>query len=144
MLAVKNIIQRKGNQVWSVKPDTKVYDILQLMADKNIGAVLVMENDKIEGIFSERDYARKVALEGKSSRQLSVKEIMSSNVLFVNPERSADECMALMIKKRIRHLPVIENNKLQGLISIGDVVKAVLDDRDYVIDQLEQYITNRK
>jgi len=144
MLAVKNIIQRKGNQVWSVKPDTKVYDILQLMADKNIGAVLVMENDKIEGIFSERDYARKVALEGKSSRQLPVKEIMSSKVLFVNPERSADECMALMIKKRIRHLPVIENNKLQGLISIGDVVKAVLDDRDYVIDQLEQYITNRK
>jgi CBS domain-containing protein len=144
MLAVKNIIQRKGNQVWSVKPDTKVYDILQLMADKNIGAVLVMENDKIEGIFSERDYARKVALEGKSSRQLPVKEIMSSKVLFVNPERSADECMALMIKKRIRHLPVIENNKLQGLISIGDVVKAVLDDRDYVIDQLEQYITNRR
>ncbi|HEX9740492.1 MAG TPA: CBS domain-containing protein [Ignavibacteriaceae bacterium] len=144
MLAVKNIIQRKGNQVWSVKPDTKVYDILQLMADKNIGAVLVMENDKIEGIFSERDYARKVALEGKSSRQLPVKEIMSSKELFVNPERSADECMALMIKKRIRHLPVIENNKLQGLISIGDVVKAVLDDRDYVIDQLEQYITNRK
>ena len=144
MLAVKNIIQRKGNQVWSVKPDTKVYDILQLMADKNIGAVLVMENDKIEGIFSERDYARKVALEGKSSRQLPVKEIMSSKVLFVNPERSADECMALMIKKRIRHLPVIENNKLQGLISIGDVVKAVLDDKDYVIDQLEQYITNRR
>ena len=144
MLAVKNIIQRKGNQVWSVKPDTKVYDILQLMADKNIGAVLVMENDKIEGIFSERDYARKVALEGKSSRQLPVKEIMSSKVLFVNPERSAEECMALMIKKRIRHLPVIENNKLQGLISIGDVVKAVLDDKDYVIDQLEQYITNRR
>lgn len=144
MVTVKNILQEKGNKVWYVTPDTKVYDALQLMADKNIGAVLVMDNEKIEGIFSERDYARKVALEGKSSRQLPVKEIMSSKVLFVNPRRNAEECMALMIQKRVRHLPVYENEKLQGLISIGDVVKAILDDKEYMIDQLEQYITNRR
>jgi CBS domain-containing protein len=144
MITVKHILEGKGNQVWSVTPDTKVYDALQLMADKNIGALLVIENGKLEGIFSERDYARKVALEGKSSRQLPVKDIMSSKVLFVNPGRNAEECMALMIKKKIRHLPVYENDELQGLISIGDVVKAVLDDKKYMIDQLEQYITNRR
>jgi CBS domain-containing protein len=112
------------------------------MAEKNVGAVLVIENEKLEGIFSERDYARKVALEGKSSKELPVKEIMSWNVLFVNPKRTAEECMALMIKKRIRHLPVYENEKLQGLISIGDVVKALLDEKKYKIDLLEQFITN--
>ncbi|MDO8550481.1 MAG: CBS domain-containing protein [Ignavibacteria bacterium] len=144
MVTVKHILQGKGKQVWSVTPDTKVYDVLQLMAEKNVGAVLVIENGRLEGIFSERDYARKVALEGKSSRQLPVKDIMSSRVLFVNPRRSAEECMALMIKKRIRHLPVYENEELQGLISIGDVVKAVLDDKEFMIDQLEQYITNRR
>lgn len=144
MVTVKYILQQKGNQVWFVSPDTKVYDALQLMADKNVGALLVLDGDKVEGIFSERDYARKVALEGRSSKDLPVNEIMSSKVLFVNPGRSADECMALMIQKRVRHLPVLENDELRGLISIGDVVKAVLDDKDYMIDQLEQYITNRR
>jgi CBS domain-containing protein len=144
MITVRHILRNKGKQVWSVTPETKVYDVLQLMAEKNIGAVLVIDKEKIEGIFSERDYARKVALEGRSSKELPVKEIMSSRVLFINPRRSADECMALMITKRIRHLPVYENDELQGLISIGDVVKAILDDKDYMIDQLEQYITNRR
>jgi CBS domain-containing protein len=142
MITVKNILQEKGKQVWYVTPDTKVYDALQIMADKNIGAVLVMNNKKVEGIFSERDYARKVALEGRSSKELPVKEIMSSSVLYVNSIRNADECMALMINKRVRHLPVFENDELQGLISIGDVVKAILDDKEYMIDQLEQFITN--
>jgi len=142
MITVKHILQEKGNQVWSVTPDTKVFEVLKLMAEKNVGAVLVIENEKLEGIFSERDYARKVALEGKSSKELPVKEIMSWNVLFVNPKRTAEECMALMIKKRIRHLPVYENEKLQGLISIGDIVKALLDEKKYKIDLLEQFITN--
>jgi CBS domain-containing protein len=142
MVTVKHILEGKGSQVWSVNPTTKVYDVLQLMAEKNIGAVLVNENDRLEGIFSERDYARKVALEGRSSREIPVKEIMSSRVLFVNPGRTAEECMALMIKKRIRHLPVYENGQLQGIISIGDVVKAVLNEKEYKIDQLEQFITN--
>lgn len=144
MVNIKSILQTKGNMVWSVTPDTKVYNTLQLMADKNIGAVLVIDNNKIEGIFSERDYARKVALEGKSSKELPVKDVMSHRVLFVNPGRTADECMVLMIKKKVRHLPVLENDNLLGIVSIGDVVKAILDDKDYMIDQLEQYITNRR
>ena len=144
MKTVNDILIDKGSQIWSVTPDTKVYDALQLMADKNIGAVLVIEKERIEGIFSERDYARKVALEGKSSRELPVKEIMSPKVLFITTKRNAEECMALMIDKKIRHLPVYENEELKGVISIGDVVKAVLDDKKYTIKQLEQYITNRR
>ena len=142
MITVKQILQEKGNQVVSVSPDEKVYNVLQLMSEMNIGAVLIMHNEKVEGIFPERDYARKVALEGRSSKELPVKEIMSSNVLTVNLRRSADECMALMIKKRVRHLPVYENDQLQGIISICDVVKAVLNDKTFKIDQLAQYISN--
>ncbi|MBV6422050.1 MAG: Inosine-5'-monophosphate dehydrogenase [Ignavibacteriaceae bacterium] len=144
MNTVNDILQTKGSFVWSVAPDSKVYDALKLMAEKNIGAVLVMESGKVEGIFSERDYARKVVLEGKSSRELPVREIMSSRVLFVTGEESVDECMALMIEKKIRHLPVYEETKLKGLISIGDVVKALLDHKEFTIGQLEQYITNRR
>lgn len=144
MKTVNDILSEKGSDIWSVIPDDKVFDALKLMSEKNIGAVLVMDKGKIEGIFSERDYARKVALEGKSSRELLVKDIMSPNVLFVTPDKSCEDCMALMIGKRIRHLPVLEEKKLMGIISIGDVVKAVLDHRENTIDQLEQYITNRR
>lgn len=144
MNTVKDILQSKGSSVWSVAPETKVFDALKLMAEKNIGAVLVMDNERIDGILSERDYARKVALEGKSSKELPVKEIMSSRVLFVTSEKSLDDCMALMIEKKIRHLPVYEDEKLRGLISIGDVVKALLDHKEFTIEQLEQYITNRR
>jgi CBS domain-containing protein len=144
MNTVKDILQKKGSDVWSVTPETKVFDALKLMADKNIGAVLVMDNERIEGILSERDYARKVALEGKSSKELPVKDIMSSRVLFVTGEKSLDDCMALMIERKIRHLPVYEDEKLKGLISIGDVVKALLDHKEFTIEQLEQYITNRR
>ena len=144
MNTVKDILHEKGNQVWSVTPNSIVFDALKLMAEKNIGAVLVMENNKIEGILSERDYARKVVLEGKSSRELPVKEIMSSRVLYVTTDKYVDECMALMIEKKIRHLPVFENDILKGIISIGDVVKAVLDHKAFTIEQLEQYISNRK
>jgi CBS domain-containing protein len=114
------------------------------MAEKGVGALLVMEEEKLAGIMSERDYARKVILLGKTSREAKVKEIMSEKVFFVTPQRTAEECMALMINKRIRHLPVIDNDKLVGVISIGDVVKAVIDEKEFVIEQLEEYIVGRK
>ncbi len=141
MKSVREILQIKGRTIWSVTPETTVYDALQLMAEKEIGAVLVLQNGKIEGIMSERDYARKVILQGKNSKDTLVKEIMSSKVLYVNTSLSTEECMALMINKRVRHLPVFENNQLAGIISIGDVVKAVIDEKEFVIDLLVHYIT---
>lgn len=140
METVRQIIQRKGYQIFSISPDAKVIDALKLMAEKEVGALLVMDGENVEGIMSERDYARKVILLGKSSKEASVKEIMSSKVIYVEPYQSVEECMALMIDKKIRHLPVFENNKLTGLISIGDVVKAVIGEKEFVIDQLTHYI----
>ena len=137
---VTELLQAKGHEVWSVTPDTSVYDSLKLMADKNVGALLVLDADKVVGVFSERDYARKVILEGKSSKKLSVEEIMSAEVVSVNPSQSIDECMALMTNKRIRHLPVLEGNRLVGIISIGDVVKATISEREVTITHLENYI----
>ncbi|HKJ81162.1 MAG TPA: CBS domain-containing protein [Ignavibacteriaceae bacterium] len=141
MRTVNEILAKKGKQIWSVSPETTVFDALKLMAEKGIGALLVKdEMGNPVGVMSERDYARKVILVGKSSRDTLVNEIMSHNVIYVKPERSPEECMALMINKRIRHLPVLENNKLVGFISIGDVVKAVIDEKEFTIDQLVQYI----
>lgn len=142
MKTVKDILNKKGTQTYSVKTGTKVFDALQLMADKNIGAVLVINQEGVQGIFSERDYARKVILQGKSSHKLNVDSIMTSNVLYVTPEMKIDECMTLMIEKKIRHLPVLDNDKLTGLISIGDVVKELLDHKENMIGQLENYITH--
>jgi CBS domain-containing protein len=141
MKIVFDILQNKGRQIWSVSPETTVYDALSLMADKDIGAVLVMENDHPIGVFSERDYARKVILEGKSSRLTPVKEIMTSKVLYVSPEQTIIECMALFTDKHVRHLPVMKDGSIVGLISIGDVVKAIITDHEFTIDQLERYIT---
>ena len=141
MKTVREILQKKGNVVWSVLPEATVFEALQLMADKNLGALLVIKNDRVVGILSERDYARKVVLHGKYSRDTLVKEILSSLVIYVNTSLSVEECMALMINKRIRHLPVIEDGRLSGIISIGDVVSAVLDEKEFVIDQLVHYIT---
>lgn len=141
MIAVRDILQRKGNQVWSVAPDSTVYDALMLMAEQNVGALLVLDREKIVGIFSERDYARKIILKGKASKETSVEEIMTSEVTTVHPAQFVEECMALMTDKRIRHLPVLEGEKLAGLISIGDVVKAIISDREFIIKQLESYIT---
>ena len=141
MTTVRDILRQKGNQIWSVSPDTTVFYALELMAEKNAGALVVLDGESLAGIFSERDYARKVILKGKASKETSVEEIMSSEVTTVDPGQSVDECMALMTDKRIRHLPVVEGEKLVGLISIGDVVKAVISEREFIIKQLESYIT---
>ena len=141
MITVRDILRQKGNQIWWVSPDRTVYDALKLMAEKNAGALLVLDGEKIAGIFSERDYARKIILKGKASKETSVEEIMTSEVTTVGPGQSVDECMALMTNKRIRHLPVFEGEKLVGLISIGDVVKAIISEREFIIKQLENYIT---
>lgn len=140
MKTVKEIIEAKGNIIWSVTSDTTVYDALKLMAEKQIGAVLVLKDSKVVGIMSERDYARKVVLQGKSSIQLTVSEIMSDKVMYVDKSQSVEECLALMINKRIRHLPVFDSENLVGFISIGDVVKAIIDEKEFFIDQLVNYI----
>ena len=142
MKTVRDLLKQKGRDVWSVAPDSTVYEALQLMADKNIGALLVIEAGRPVGIFSERDYARQVILKGKTSRDTPVRDIMTSKVVFVRPEQNIEECMALMTDKRFRHLPVLEEGKLAGLLSIGDVVKAVISERDFLIEQLANYISS--
>jgi CBS domain-containing protein len=140
MRTVREILNKKGNLIWSVSPEATVYEALQLMAEKEAGAVLVIENGKIKGILSERDYARKVVLHGKFSKDTNVKDIMSDHVIYVEPSQSIEECMSIMINKKIRHLPVMENNRLSGIISIGDVVEAVLEEKDTVIGELTRFI----
>jgi len=133
---------RGKSHVYSVGPRETVYAALRLMADRNIGAVLVRSDEQIDGIFSERDYARKVILLGKSSRETLVSEIMTTRVVSVEPAWTAEQCMALMTEKRIRHLPVMEDGRLIGIISIGDVVRAVVDEQQFTIDSLRRYITS--
>jgi CBS domain-containing protein len=138
---VHQILAQKGTAYLSIGPEVPVFEALALMAEKNVGALLVCEGERLVGILSERDYARKVVLLGKSSRNTAVREIMSTRVLYVRPEQTVDECMALMTDKRIRHLPVLEAGRIGGIISMGDVVKAVIADQSFAIQQLEQYIT---
>ena len=137
---VKQLINRKGNKVWKTQPDDTVFNALFLMAEKRIGSLLVFDGSQLVGIFSERDYARKVILKGKSSHDTLVREIMTENVVCVRPEQSMTDCMALMTEKRIRHLPVLENETITGVISIGDVVKEIISEQEFVISQLENYI----
>ncbi len=138
---VSQFLEKKGHDVWWVAPETTVFDALQLMAKKKVGALLVLEEDSLVGVFSERDYARKVILKGKSSKDTPVRDIMSTKIVCVAPNQSTEECMSLMTEKRVRHLPVMDGEKLIGIISIGDVVKAVIADREDIIEQLEHYIT---
>ena len=142
MKTVRDLLKQKGREVWSVAPNSTVYDALQLMADKNIGALLVIDSGRPVGIFSERDYARQVILKGKASKDTPVRDVMTSRVVFVRPEQSIEECMALMTDKRFRHLPVLEEGQLAGLLSIGDVVKAVISEKDFLIEQLANYISS--
>jgi CBS domain-containing protein len=141
MKTVTQLLRTKAAAVLSVAPGTPVFDALQVMADKNVGALLVLEAERLVGIFSERDYARKVILKGKASREISVSEIMSTHVLYVRPEQTIEECMALMTDKRVRHLPVLDKERVVGVISIGDVVKAIIDEQGFMIEQLQNYIT---
>lgn len=138
---VKQILQQKGQDIWFIRPEATVFEALQLMADKGIGALLVLEDEKLVGIFSERDYARKVFLKGKSSKNTPVSNIMTEKVFVVHPNITTKECMFLMTEKRVRHLPVLDGDQLVGLISIGDVVKAIISEQELVIEQLETYIT---
>jgi CBS domain-containing protein len=144
MKTVKEILEVKGTQIFSISADAKVYDALKLLAKKNIGALVVLDNEKLTGILSERDYARKVILQGKRSKEIPVREIMTQKIIYVQPSNTAEECLVLMTNKKIRHLPVIDNDKLIGLISIGDVVKEVISHHDKIIEQLEEYITVRR
>jgi CBS domain-containing protein len=141
MATVAQILKTKSNQaVHSVAPASSVFDALKLMAAKNIGALLVSEGGKVAGIFTERDYARKIVLMGKSSKDTPIREVMTTEVLFVRPDQTSEECMALMTENRMRHLPVMDQGKLIGLVSIGDLVKDVISEQKFLIQQLEQYI----
>ena len=140
MKSLKQLISAKGSQVYCIGPDAKVIEALQLMAQKDIGALVVLEGEKLVGVISERDYARKVILHGRSSQDVRVREIMTSEVITVDPTRTVEECMALVTQKRIRHLPVTEGNSLIGVVSIGDLVKEVIAEQEQTIKQLESYI----
>ena len=142
MATVKNILDSKGNAIFTITPDTTVYHALELMVEKNVSALLVMEADKLAGIFTERDYARKVVLKGKSSRDTPISDIMTSNLITVSSSGSIDECMELMTGKYIRHLPVVDDGKLSGIISIGDVVRTIIQEQKAIIGHMEQYITS--
>ncbi|MHB9031479.1 MAG: CBS domain-containing protein [Anaerolineae bacterium] len=144
MTTVSQLLQHKGSQVWSIAPNATVYAALELMAAKNIGAVLVMEGENLVGILSERDYARKVILKNKLSKDTFVHEIMTAPVVCVRPDQTIEDCMALMTNKRIRHLPVIEGNQVIGVVSIGDVVRSVISEQEYTIEQLENFITGKR
>ncbi len=140
MKSVLQLLRVKGNVVHSVAPTAAVLECLKLFADKGIGAVLVMDGETMVGIFTERDYARKVALQGKSSRDLKVQDVMTGDVLCVGPERTNEECTALMTEKRFRHLPVMAGGKVIGIISIGDLVKHIIAEQEFVVAHLEHYI----
>ncbi len=145
MTVVADILKAKGDAVvHSIGPDDSVFDALQRMADKGIGALLVMEGDRIVGIVTERDYARKIALKGRTSTLTQVRDVMTTSVMFVKPVQTSEECMALMTDNRLRHLPVIKDDKLIGLISIGDLVKHIISEQKFVIEQLEQYISGQQ
>ena len=140
MKTIGQVLKGKGKQIWSIKPDALVFDALKEMSEKNIGALLVMEGDNVLGVFSERDYARKVILKGKSSKTTTVEAIMSSPVIFITPDKACEEGLALMTAKHIRHLPVFDSNTLMGVVSMGDLVGAIIAEQKVVIDRLEKYI----
>ncbi|MBI3783373.1 MAG: CBS domain-containing protein [Deltaproteobacteria bacterium] len=141
-MIVRDVLKGKSATVWSVDPGMTVYAALELMAAKDIGAVVVVDDEGVVGIFSERDYARQVILKGKSSRHTQVCDVMTADVVFVQPDDSIEHCMQLMTSKRFRHLPVQEDGSLIGLLSIGDAVKAVISEKEHIIHELESYITS--
>jgi CBS domain-containing protein len=140
MQTIRRILQEKGNDIWSTTPGTTVYDALQVMADKDIGALLVVQDGKLAGIFSERDYARKVILLGKSSKKTFVREIMTPHVVYATIDMTNEQCLAIMSAKHIRHLPVMDGQEIVGMVSIGDLVRSIMSEQKEMINQLEQYI----
>jgi len=140
MKTVKHLLDNKGNDIWFVRPDDFVFDAIGEMAEKNVGALVVLKNDKLVGIISERDYARKVILVDKSSHKTRVREIMTKNVICGKPEQTIDECMAVMTEKRMRHLPILSDQQLVGMITLGDVVKSIIEDQKFEIEELYHYI----
>jgi CBS domain-containing protein len=144
MRTVRDILKEKGPDVWVVSPQCTVYDALQIMAEKNVGALMVMDQDKAIGLISERDYARKIVLKGKFSRDVPVQEIMTREMIRIGPDEDVEGCMELMTDKRVRHLPVFENERLIGIVSIGDIVKTIIQHKMEIIEQLENYIMGKR
>jgi len=140
MTTVRQLLDQKGKTIWSIAPDATVFDAVAKMAEKNVGSLLVMGDDKLIGIITERDYSRKVVLKGKTSPTIPVRDIMESEVIVVLPEQSVEQCMAIMTEKRVRHLPVVQGDKPIGIVSIGDLVKSIISDQKFIIDQLEHFI----
>jgi CBS domain-containing protein len=140
MKTLMQLLRAKGGETYAIGPDARVFEALKLMAEKDVGALVVMDGDRLAGIISERDYARKVILLGKSSHDIAVREIMTDKVVTVHPGHTVEDCMALMTKRRVRHLPVVEGERLVGVLSIGDLVKEVIADQEQTIKQLESYI----
>ena len=141
MVTVKEMLKEKSGEVLTISPQDTVYRALEIMAEKNLGALIVVEGEKVVGMFSERDYARNIVLKGKSSKDTLVKDLMSENPCYVRPEQTLNDCMALITEKRTRHLPVLDGEKLIGIVSIGDVVKQYIIDKEFTIKQLENYIS---
>lgn len=141
MTTIAQILTNKGQDVWSTRPADLVLDAIKTMAEKGVGALLVMDGDKLAGIFSERDYARKIVLEGRSSRDTAVNDIMTRDVILASPDQSIEECMSVMTENRIRHLPVVEDDRVIGIISLGDLVKVIIVEQKELINQLERYIS---
>lgn len=141
MRTLKRVLDAKGREVYSTTPDTSVFDALVAMAERDVGALIVMEQGKVVGIFSERDYARKIILLGRSSRETPVRDIMTSRVVYARPDLTLEECLALMTDKRIRHLPVMDDGEVCGVVSIGDLVKGIIAEQRFIISQLESYVS---
>ena len=141
MTTIAQLLNAKGDQIWSVEPKATIFEALEIMSEKEIGALLVMEDGKLTGIFSERDYARKVILKGKSSKETPVGELMTKKVFYIDPQKNINDCMAMMTAKRIRHVPVIEDNQVVGIVTIGDVVNQIISEQEVTINHLENYIT---
>ena len=141
MKRVRDVLQVKGSEVFTIEPDASVYDAIKIMADQRIGALVVLQGEHLVGLISETDYARKIVLQGRTSANTRVREIMTDRVLYVSPDQDISECMALMTEKRFRHLPVMDNDQLAGLISIGDLVKSIIDEQLFTIEQMERYIS---
>ena len=141
MATVRQVLKNKGYEIWSVAPQSTVYEALQVMSEKDVGALLVVDEGNLVGIFSERDYARKLILKGRFSKDTTVTELMTHEVLYVEPQSTIEDCMALMTAKHIRHLPVLEKERLIGIVTIGDVVKQIISDQEFTIQQLGTYIT---